>query len=51
MAFQFLALGQEELAPYPPQQKDLVVEMTHGVMLAGLQAIIDPPRPEGYARS
>ncbi|MBP1740002.1 MAG: ATPase, P-type (transporting), superfamily, subfamily [Deltaproteobacteria bacterium] len=41
-----LALGWKEVPPHLTQKKELDEEMTHGVMLAGLQAIIDPPRVE-----
>jgi Ca2+-transporting ATPase len=41
-----LALGWKEVPPDLSEQKDLDVQMVHGVMFAGLQAIIDPPRPE-----
>ena len=41
-----LALGWKEIPPDLPQQKDLDAEMIQGVMFAGLQAIIDPPRSE-----
>jgi Ca2+-transporting ATPase len=41
-----LALGWKEVSSHHVDRKDLVEEMTHGVMFAGLQAIIDPPRTE-----
>jgi Ca2+-transporting ATPase len=41
-----LALGWKEVPPALAQKKDLDEEMTHGVIFAGLQAIIDPPRAE-----
>jgi len=41
-----LALGWKEVPAHLAHQKDLDEELTHGVMFAGLQAIIDPPRSE-----
>jgi P-type Ca2+ transporter type 2C len=41
-----LALGWKEVSSHHADTKELNEEMTHGVMFAGLQAIIDPPRPE-----
>jgi P-type Ca2+ transporter type 2C len=41
-----LALGWKQLPPHLAHRKDFDEEMTHGVMFAGLQAIIDPPRAE-----
>jgi len=41
-----LALGWKQLPPHLAHRKDFDEEMTHGVMFAGLQAIIDPPRSE-----
>jgi len=41
-----LALGWKEVPAYHVDRNELVEDMTHGVLFAGLQAIIDPPRPE-----
>lgn len=41
-----LALGWKEVPSHLAHKKDLYEELTHGVMFAGLQAIIDPPRSE-----
>jgi P-type Ca2+ transporter type 2C len=41
-----LALGWKELLSHDADRKELDEEMTRGVMFAGLEAIIDPPRPE-----
>ena len=41
-----LALGWKQVPPHLAHRNELDEEMTHGVMFAGLQAIIDPPRSE-----
>jgi Ca2+-transporting ATPase len=41
-----LALGWKEVPAHHADRNELVEDMTHGVLFAGLQAIIDPPRPE-----
>ena len=44
--FRVLALGWKDVPSDFAHEKDLDENMTHGVMFAGLQAIIDPPRSE-----
>jgi P-type Ca2+ transporter type 2C len=41
-----IALGWKEVSSQHADQKDLIEEMTHGVIFSGLQALIDPPRPD-----
>jgi Ca2+-transporting ATPase len=41
-----LALGWKEVPDHLAHKDDLDEELTYGVMFAGLQAIIDPPRSE-----
>ena len=41
-----LALGWKQVSPHLAHRNELDEEMTQGVMFAGLQAIIDPPRSE-----
>ncbi|MFO8091299.1 MAG: HAD-IC family P-type ATPase [Desulfatiglandaceae bacterium] len=41
-----IALGWKEVSSQHADRQDLIEEMTHGVIFSGLQALIDPPRPD-----